>query len=90
MTDWEIDEAEFGEWMLSEWFYKLVDELNVASACQQELTKRGGVPGQVNVMLNGKCITFPDAIPEIISERTMVPLRFFLSYCHSGGYKADC
>lgn len=39
------------------------------------LKEKGGVPGQVNVMFNGACVAFPDAVPEIVNNRTMVPVR---------------
>lgn len=42
---------------------------------QEFLTAHGGVPGQINVMVNGRCVAFPDAIPEVTNGRTMMPLR---------------
>lgn len=36
---------------------------------------KGGVPGQVNVMFNGKMLSFPDQKPELRKGRTMVPVR---------------
>ena len=36
---------------------------------------KGGVPGQVNVMFQGKMVQFPDQKPEIKNDRTMVPVR---------------
>lgn len=39
------------------------------------ITALGGVPGQVNVLWNGRCIAFPDAAPELQNGRTMVPIR---------------
>ncbi len=36
---------------------------------------KGGVPGEVNVMFQGKMIQFPDQKPEIKNDRTMVPVR---------------
>ncbi len=36
----------------------------------------GGTPGRINVIVNeGPCISFPDAVPELRSNRTMVPMR---------------
>lgn len=35
----------------------------------------GGTPGQVNVLLGERCVTFTDAVPEIRGGRTMVPMR---------------
>lgn len=39
------------------------------------ITEHGGVPGQINVMLDGKYVQFSDAVPEISDGRTMVPFR---------------
>ena len=41
----------------------------------QALAALGGVPGQINVLFNDKCLSFPDARPVIDHGRTMVPLR---------------
>ncbi len=38
-------------------------------------TALGGVPGQIGVMVNGAYVQFPDAVPEISSSRTMIPVR---------------
>ncbi len=40
-----------------------------------QISAYGGVPGQINILLNDHCITFPDAVPEGRNGRTMVPLR---------------
>ncbi len=42
---------------------------------ERRLLSYGGVPGQINILLNDHCITFPDAVPEGRNGRTMVPLR---------------
>lgn len=42
---------------------------------EANLTALGGVVGQTNVLLDGKCIAFTDAAPEARNGRTMVPLR---------------
>lgn len=44
----------------------------------QALKDKGGVPGRVNVMWQGRCIAFPDAQPEIKNDRTMIPVRTVL------------
>lgn len=41
----------------------------------EEIKDKGGVPGQVNVMVDGKCIQFPDTAPKIVDSRTMLPVR---------------
>ncbi len=38
-------------------------------------TALGGVPGQIGVLVNGAYVQFPDAVPEISSSRTMIPVR---------------
>lgn len=40
-----------------------------------ELQESGGIFGQVNVMLDGTCIQFPDTQPKIVDGRTMLPIR---------------
>lgn len=42
---------------------------------EQALAEAGGTPGQINVMVNGKCLAFSDAAPQLKANRTMVPLR---------------
>jgi len=37
--------------------------------------EKGGVPGQVNVMVEGQCIDFADTCPTIEHDRTMIPVR---------------
>ncbi|MCI9514741.1 MAG: copper amine oxidase N-terminal domain-containing protein [Oscillospiraceae bacterium] len=44
------------------------------------LTARGGTPGQINVMVDGKCVPFDRVYPALISGRTMVPLRGVLEF----------
>lgn len=41
----------------------------------EAITEMGGVPAQINVMLNDKMVAFPDARPEFLNDRTMVPVR---------------
>ena len=40
-----------------------------------QLLAKGGVPGQVNVMFDGRCVAFPDTAPKIVNARTMIPVR---------------
>ena len=44
-------------------------------AGQERIAEKGGTAGQINVMLNGAMIAFPDAYPELKNDRTMVPVR---------------
>lgn len=41
----------------------------------QEILTLGGVVGQVNVMLDGQLMKFTDAVPKIVDNRTMIPVR---------------
>ncbi len=51
-----------------------------------KIAEMGGIPGQVNVMFEGAMIQFPDQKPEIVSDRTMVPVRAVME---SMGAKVD-
>jgi hypothetical protein len=44
-------------------------------AGQERVAEKGGAVGQINVMLNGAMVAFPDAYPEMKNDRTMVPIR---------------
>lgn len=39
------------------------------------LKELGAAAGQINVLLNDKCVAFPDAVPVLKGGRTMVPMR---------------
>ncbi len=43
-----------------------------------EIESVGGVPGQLNVMVDGACVAFPDVMPERVNGRIMVPMRNLL------------
>lgn len=45
------------------------------SSSDREILAKNGTPGQVNVMANGQCVAFPDAAPQIVNSRTMIPVR---------------
>lgn len=60
----------FSDW---NWLYTLQQEAEQAK--RDFITAHGGVPGQINVMVNGKCVKFTDAAPEVAEGRTMVPFR---------------
>lgn len=89
MEYWKVDEAVFIQTMLEDWFSNQTYELwrqnyqeelrrQQAAARDKAIQAAGGVPGQVNVMLNGKCLSFGKAAPEITGGRTMVPMRAIL------------
>ena len=52
-------------------------ELAKAEAEQRAaaLKELGAAAGQINVLLNDKCVAFPDAVPVLKDGRTMVPMR---------------
>ena len=52
-------------------------ELAKAEAEQRAaaLKELGAAAGQINVLLNDKCVAFPDAVPVLKGGRTMVPMR---------------
>ena len=75
MSTYEVTEEEFRQEMLSYWFYNQYTPLMEQQMVDDAITAVGGVPGQINVMWNGKCIQFTDAAPEIANNRTMVPIR---------------
>lgn len=43
--------------------------------CLMPAAAHAQAPGEIHVMLNGRPVTFEDAQPQIITERTMVPFR---------------
>ena len=55
-----------------DWKWERQEEL----ARNEFITSLGGVPGQVGVMFNGRYIQFPDAVPEVNQDGTMMaPVR---------------
>lgn len=50
-------------------------ELAKAEAEQRAaaLKELGAAAGQINILLNDKCVAFPDAVPVLKGGRTMVP-----------------
>lgn len=71
----ELTEEEF----LKEMVLCQVQDLMAAEELQAQVDALkealGGVPGQTGVMINGRYIQFPDAVPEVVKGRTMVPVR---------------
>ena len=57
-------DAQYAEW---EWYEQ--------ESRNEVLASLGGTPGQINVMMNGSIVGFPDAFPEMQNARTMVPVR---------------
>lgn len=50
-------------------------ELAKAEQRAAALKELGAAAGQINVLLNDKCVAFPDAVPVLKDGRTMVPMR---------------
>ena len=75
MEDWGMTEAEFTAEMLSYWFDEAANVIYQQQSIDQAIHEVGGVPGQINVLVNDRCVTFSDALPEIVNGRTMVPVR---------------
>ena len=61
--------------VFEEWYWVYAQNQAVEQAKKDFITSHGGVPGQINVMVNGKCVKFTDAAPEVAEGRTMVPFR---------------
>lgn len=71
----ELTEAEFMEKMAEYQLNDLYRADLARQAREEEIRALGGVPGQLNVMVNGRFVNFPDAVPAIVNDRTMVPFR---------------
>lgn len=61
--------------LFEEWNWNYAWEQELAQQKAEFITAHGGVPGQLNVMVNGKYVQFTDAVPELTAGRTMVPFR---------------
>ena len=58
------------------WAAKVEELDRLAQRTREEaIIEAGGALDQINVMVNGKCLAFPDAAPQLKANRTMVPLR---------------
>lgn len=64
--------------LFEDWNWDYEWELARERERNEFLTAHGGVPGQINVMVNGKCVPFSDAMPEVTNDRTMAPFRAVL------------
>lgn len=56
-------------------YYAALEEQLRKEQSEALLEGAGGKPGKVNVMVNGACIPYSGAAPELTGGRTMVPLR---------------
>lgn len=75
MEVWGYTEEEFLEAMVLEQVSNLIWAEQLQQAIDDQKAAMGGVPGQLGVMVNGRYIRFPDAVPEAVHGRTMVPVR---------------
>ena len=75
MADWGYTEDQFVAEMVEQQLREMQAGEKNRKELQQLKESMGGVPGQLGVMLNGAYITFPDAAPESVSGRIMVPYR---------------
>lgn len=75
-----LDEEGFRQDMLLEWMWAFKQQQAQQEMLVQAKLAAGGSPDGVNVMVNGACIPFPDARPEIRDGRTMVPLAAAMEY----------
>ena len=76
----ELTEEAFRREMLNEW---ASGQIYLEQARQDKLQEKldaGGSADGVDVMVNGQCIPFPDARPEVRDGRTMVPLATAMEY----------
>lgn len=73
MEWYELTEEEFRLDMLESWMASFLYIL-------EEKTAVGGSATGINVMVNGQCIPFTDARPEITNSRTMVPMAAAMEY----------
>lgn len=76
----DLTEEEFRQEMLYDWVSSLQREEADRAQMAQEKEAVGGSADGINVMVNGQCIPFPDARPEIQNDRTMVPLAAAMEF----------
>lgn len=75
MESFGMTEEDFLDDMVCIQVSRLVSAEAAQAAINTQKEALGGVPGQVGVMVNGTYIKFPDAVPEVVDGRTMVPVR---------------
>lgn len=74
-ADWGYDEEQFIAEMVEQQLCNLQAREENRKELERAKANLGGVPGQLGVMLNGTYISFPDAVPESVDGRIMVPYR---------------
>lgn len=76
----EMTEEAFRQEMLDSWIDEQLYQEDVQRRLIQDKLAAGGFADGINVMVNGVCIPFPDARPELRDGRTMVPLAAAMEY----------
>lgn len=77
MGRFELTEEEFYWEMLDDWAARVQMRESVLA---REKEAAGGSRDGINVMVNGRCILFPDVKPEVRDGRTMVPAALAMEY----------
>ena len=75
MESFGMTEEDFLDDMVQIQVSRLVSAEAVQAAINTQKEAMGGVVGQLGVIVNGKYVQFPDAIPESNDGTTMVPVR---------------
>ena len=75
MEEFGVTEEEFLAEMVEEQLLRLYFDEGGQWIAQMQKEALGGVVGQLGVIVNGKYVQFPDAIPESNDGTTMVPVR---------------
>lgn len=76
MKSWLLEtEKDFQDCLLENWLDDQWLDYWMGQEAERTRTKLGGVAGQVGVMVDGTYVQFPDAVPEVVNGRTMVPCR---------------
>ena len=76
----ELTEEEFRLAMLDGWVYDQRAAEQAARQMAEEKVLAGGSADGINVMVDGRCIPFPEVRPELTNDRTMVPLAPAMTY----------
>ena len=74
-ADWDTSEEYIRDMLLEQWVFARIAREEAQREMEQLKKSLGGVPGQLGVMLNGAYLSFPDAVPESVDGRVMVPCR---------------
>lgn len=85
-----ISEEGFRSEMLMTWIDWQVGEELYQAEVDQIKAAAGGTAGITNVMVNGRCVSFPEIQPELTNLSTMIPLVPVMTYLGAQvSYDAD-